>query len=95
MNRIEGVDGDAEAVDIIVCRSRGYEFEDPLSYRGVKETDADGGRVAGTAGLDRGKGVCALEEPLEGFEEAVEEYSGGEPTGADEDFHDAGGCLDG
>ena len=41
------------------------------------------------------EGVCALEEPLEGFEETVEEHFGGETARADEDFDDAGGCLDG
>ena len=49
---IEGIDGDAEAVNVIVFRSCGYKFEDPLSYRGVKETDANCRGVAGTAGLD-------------------------------------------
>lgn len=34
----------------------------------MQEADPDRGRVARAARLDRGQGIRALEEPLEGFE---------------------------
>lgn len=94
MDRVEGICWNAVLFDVEVVGARLDEFHDSRADRGVQESHSNGGRMTFTVRLNVLKTMRDLEKPLEGFHEAVKEYSCGETSRTDKDFYDPSGSLE-